>query len=121
MKTKFSTSGSVVKKQVALAFLDDSADYSSQTFNYKIWWKNPSDALVFNIETDLSNVTSFSHVVYAKKDGIPTTLDYEWTKIITQIDWVDGGASCLIPANFCSKPCLMYFAVYVTSSRLFIF
>ncbi|XP_078316679.1 polycystin-1-like protein 2 [Crassostrea virginica] len=115
VKTKFSTSGSVAKKQVALAFLDDSADYSSQTFNYKIWWKNPSDALVFNIETDLSNVTSFSHVVYAKKDGIPTTLDYEWTKIITQIDWVDGGASCLIPANFCSKPCLMYFAVHVTS------
>lgn len=110
-------SSSVTKRQIVLDFPDDADEYVSRSFAYKIWWKNPADNLVFSFERDNSTLDSFSHVVYAKKDSTPTSLDHEWTKIITQSDWIDGGASCLLPKNFCSKPCLMFFAVHVTFSK----
>jgi hypothetical protein len=117
VKTKFSVSPSVTKRDVILAFPDDPAESSSQVFYYKIWWKNPSDSLVFSVECDNRSIDTVSHVIYVKQGGAPTSGDHELTKTITRDDWNDVGFTYLIPANFYSKPRLVYFAVHVTSSK----
>lgn len=117
VKTKFSVSPSVIKRDVVLAFPDDPAEYSSQVFYYKIWWKNPSDSLVFSVECDNSSIDTISHVIYVKQGGAPTSGDHELTKTIAPGDWNDVGFTYILPANFYSKPCIVYFAVHVTSSK----
>ncbi|XP_062604454.1 uncharacterized protein LOC134266247, partial [Saccostrea cucullata] len=115
IKTKFSVSPSVTKRDVVLAFPDDPEESSSQTFSYKIWWRNPLDNLVFSVECDNSTMNTTSHVVYVKKDSIPTAGNHGWSKVIVPSDWTDVGFSCLLPMNFCPGPCLIYFSVHVAS------
>ncbi|CAG2234855.1 PKD1L2 [Mytilus edulis] len=92
------------RKSIQIAIPIDQSEGTSQMLLYKMYWKTPSDNLIFSI---MNAVNHLNHTVYVRRKHPPTDDTYDWIKQIDQGDWLTsdqikitvGGGLYTEPAN----------------------
>ena len=92
------------RKSIQIAIPIDQSEGTSQMLLYKMYWKTPSDNLIFSI---MNAVNHLNHLVYVRRKHPPTDDTYDWIKQIDQGDWLTsdqikitvGGGLYTEPAN----------------------